>query len=471
MEIQKRIGFVLGPLAFLLVWLLEFGPTELASKVLAVAAWMLIWWITEALPIFITAMLPMVFFPALGIMGLKDTFVPYGSPIIFLFLGGFIIALAMEERKLHERIAYGLVRITGTNLKGVIFGFMLATALVAMWISNTATAVMMLPIAVSVIALVKEQADEVTFKRFSLLLMLGIAYAANIGGTVTLIGTPPNVVFAGYYFEHFQTEFAFSRWLMIGIPCGTLLLLGTYFLLTRVLYPIRTQQIDGIEELFDRKWKELGRMQLPEKLVLVVFSLTVFCWVFAVQINHLIGTNALNNTNIAMGGGLLMFLVPVSWKKGEFVLHWESTTKLPWGILILFGGGLSLASGLETAGMIDLLGDWVANSFNGSVFVLCLVLTAVALFATEVMSNVALVTVLLPVVFGIAEKSGVDATYLTIPVTLAASCAFMMPVSTPPNAVVYSSGHIKVSEMMKAGIWINLLAIAVIVGLMQLIPV
>lgn len=471
MEIQKRIGFVLGPLAFLLAWLLELGPTELASKVLAVAAWMLIWWITEALPIFITAMLPMVFFPALGIMGLKDTFLPYGSPIIFLFLGGFIIALAMEERKLHERIAYGLVRITGTNLKGVIFGFMLATALVAMWISNTATAVMMLPIAVSVIALVKEQADEVTFKRFSLLLMLGIAYAANIGGTVTLIGTPPNVVFAGYYFEHFQTEFAFSRWLMIGIPCGALLLLGTYFLLTRVLYPLRTQQIDGVEELFDRKWKELGNMQLPEKLVLVVFSLTVFCWVFAVQINHLIGTNALNNTNIAMGGGLLMFLVPVSWSKGEFILQWESTTKLPWGILILFGGGLSLASGLEVAGMIDLLGDWVANSFNGSVFVLCLVLTGVSLFATEVMSNVALVTVLLPVVFGIAEKSGVDATYLTIPVTLAASCAFMMPISTPPNAVVYSSGHVKVSEMMKAGIWINLLAILVIVGLMQLIKV
>jgi sodium-dependent dicarboxylate transporter 2/3/5 len=458
-------------MAFLLVWLLELGPTELASKVLAVAAWMLIWWITEALPIFITAMLPMVFFPALGIMGLKDTFVPYGSPIIFLFLGGFIIALAMEERKLHERIAYGLLRITGTNLKGVIFGFMIATALVAMWISNTATAVMMLPIAVSVIALVKEQADEVTVKRFSLLLMLGIAYSANIGGTVTLIGTPPNVVFAGYYFEHFQTEFAFNRWLMIGIPCGALLLLGAYFLLTRILYPLRTKHIEGVKELFDRKWNELGKMQLPEKLVLVVFSLTVFCWVFAVQINHLLGTNALNNTNISMGGGLLMFLVPVSWKKGEFIIQWESSAKLPWGILILFGGGLSLASGLEAAGMIDLLGDWVANSFNGSVLVLCLMLSAVSLFATEVMSNVALVTVLLPVVFGIAEKSGVDATYLTIPVTLAASCAFMMPISTPPNAVVYSSGYIKVSEMMKAGIWINLLAIAVIVGLMQLISI
>lgn len=471
MEIQKRIGFVLGPMAFLMIWLVDMGPTVLASKVLAVAAWMLIWWVTEALPIFITAMLPMVFFPALGIMGLKETFMPYGSPIIFLFLGGFIIALAMEERKLHERIAYGLVRITGTKLRGVIFGFMLATALVAMWISNTATAVMMLPIAVSVIALVKEQADEATVKRFSLLLMLAIAYAANIGGTVTLIGTPPNLVFAGYYFDHFHTEFAFSRWLLIGIPCGTILLLGAYYLLTYILYPIRTQEIEGVKELFDRKWTELGKMMLPEKLVLVVFSITVFCWVFSVQVNDLIGCSVLNNTNIAMGGGILMFVVPVSWKRAEFILHWESTSKLPWGILILFGGGLSLASGLETAGMIDILGNWVAASFNGSALVLCLVLTAVGLFATEVMSNVALVTVLLPVVFGIADKTGLDAAYLTIPVTLAASCAFMMPISTPPNAVVYSSGHIKVSEMMRAGIWINLLAIAIIVGLIQIISV
>jgi sodium-dependent dicarboxylate transporter 2/3/5 len=470
-EIQKRIGFILGPAAFLLVLFLDMGHTPLASKVLAVASWMLIWWITEALPIFITAMLPMVFFPAMGILSLKETFVPYGSPIIFLFLGGFIIALAMEERKLHERIAFGLVRITGTNLQGVIFGFMLATALVAMWISNTATAVMMLPIAVSVIALVKEQADEVTFKRFSLLMMLGIAYAANIGGTITLIGTPPNLVFAGYYFEHFQTEFAFSRWLLVGIPIGVTLLFASYFLLTRLIYPIKAQRIAGVQELFDRKWASLGKMQLPEKLVLLVFSLTVFCWVFSVQINDLIGSRMLNNTNIAMAGGLLMFVVPVSWKKGEFILHWESTAKLPWGILILFGGGLSLASGLEEAGLIDLIGDWVANSFNGSAFLLCLVLTAVSLFATEVMSNVALVTVLLPVVFGIAEKSGIDATYLTIPVTLAASCAFMMPISTPPNAVVYSSGHVKVGEMMKAGIWINLLAIVIIVGLMRIISV
>lgn len=471
MGIQKRIGFLLGPLACILILVFDAGPTDLATKVLAVAAWMLIWWITEALPIFITAMLPMVFFPALGIMGLKETFMPYGSPIIFLFLGGFIIALAMEERKLHERIAFGLVRLTGTNLKGVVFGFMLATALVAMWISNTATAVMMLPIGLSVIALVKEQVNEQTFKRFSLLLMLGIAYAANIGGTVTLIGTPPNLVFAGYYFDHFGTDFEFSRWLMIGIPCGILLLFGAYFLLTQFLYPLKTQKIEGVQQLFDEKWSALGKMQLPEKLVLVVFSLTVFCWVFSSQLNELLGSKVLNNTNIAMGGGLLMFMVPVSWKKGEFLLDWKSTSRLPWGILILFGGGLSLASGLDEAGLIDLLGNWVATSFSGSVVVLCLVITAVSLFATEIMSNVALVTVLLPVVFGIAEKSGIDPTYLTIPVTLAASCAFMMPISTPPNAVVYSSGHIKVAEMMKAGIWINLLAIAIIVGLMQVIPI
>jgi solute carrier family 13 (sodium-dependent dicarboxylate transporter), member 2/3/5 len=469
MNLVKRAGFILGPLLFISILLTDAGHTPLATKVLAVAAWMLVWWLTEALPIFITAMLPMVLFPALGIMPLKETFMPYGSPIVFLFLGGFIIALAMEERKLHERIAYGLVRLTGTDLRGVVFGFMMATALVAMWISNTATAVMMLPIALSVIALVAKQADEATAARFSLLLLLGIAYAANIGGTITLIGTPPNLVFAGYYFDAFGEEFSFARWLKFGIPIGVGLLLLTYLLLTSVIFPIRERKVKGVQELFDAKWAALGPMQLPEKLVLVVFSLTVFCWVFSTQINEVLGASVLNNTNIAMAGGLLMFMVPVSWKRGEFLLDWKSTQRLPWGILILFGGGLALAGGLEHAGIIHLVGEWVADNAGTSPFMLCLGLTVVALFATEVMSNVALVTVLLPVVLGIAEGTGIEVTYLAIPVTLAASCAFMMPISTPPNAVVFASGHITVGQMARAGIWVNLLAVALIVGAMQIL--
>lgn len=469
MELSKRIGFFTGPAAFLLLLFTDAGPSPLATKVLAVAAWMLVWWMTEVFPIYITAMLPMVFFPALGIMDLKSTFAPYGSPIIFLFLGGFLIALAMEERRLHERIAFGLIRITGTKLSGVLLGFMIATATVAMWISNTATTVMMLPIALSVANLVKAQADEAQFKRFSLLLMLGIAYAANIGGTITLIGTPPNLVFAGYYFEATGHEFGFARWLSIGLPVGITLLSLCYLVLTRLIYPLKQQNVEGLKELFDAKWKALGKVDKGERAVMAVFLLTVFCWVFSGQLNALFGSRVLNNTNIAMAGGLLMFVVPVSWRKGEFILDWKSTTKLPWGILILFGGGLCLASGLQSAGLIDLVGQWVTDSFTTSPLVLCLALTVVALFATELMSNVALVTVLLPVVFSIAENAGIDITYLAIPVTLAASCAFMMPISTPPNAVVYSSGFVSIPQMMRAGIWINILAVVIIVLMMQLL--
>lgn len=463
----QRIGFLSGPLLFAFVLWLGPGETPIATRVLALAAWMLLWWMTEALPIYITAMLPMVFFPALGIMGIKETFMPYGSPIIFLFLGGFIIALAMEERKLHERIAFGLVRITGHGLHGVVFGFMAASAVVAMWISNTATAVMMLPIAVSVLHLVQKQASAATSARFALLLMLGIAYGANIGGTMTLIGTPPNLVFAGYWFEAFGVEFSFARWLAIGIPFGVTMLVASYLVLSRLVYPLREKHVDGLREMFDGRWNALGRIRGAELLVLTIFSATVFCWVFSSQINGLLGAQALNNTNIAMGGGMLMFMVPVSWKRGEFILHWNATQRLPWGILILFGGGLSLASGLEQAGIIQLVGDHVAASFQTSPLLLCLALTIVALFATEVMSNVALVTVLLPVVFGIADNMGIDAAYLAIPVTLAASCAFMMPISTPPNAVVYANGNITVGQMMWAGLWVNLLAVALIVGFAQ----
>lgn len=467
---SRKIGFFVGPLLFLILVVGQPFDESIVNNVLSVSAWMLTWWILEVFPIYVTALLPMVFFPALGILDLRETFMPYGSPIVFLFLGGFIIALAMEERRLHERLSYGLIRLTGTRPRQIILGFMIATALVAMWISNTATAVMLLPIALSVAELLKEQTkDEVLLKRFRLVLMLGIAYAANIGGTMTLIGTPPNLVFAGYYFETFGTDFPFSRWFIYGLPIGGVLLFLSYHLLTRVVYPVKGSAIIGAKELFQKKWIEMGRMSRAEISVLVVFAVTVFLWVFAQSINDLIGQRALNNTNIAMFGGLAMFVVPVNWKKSEFILDWKSTVKLPWGILLLFGGGLAMAKGLETAGIIQAIGDFISHNTDLSPFMLVLLLTAFALFATELMSNVALVTVLLPVVIGIGESTGVDPLLLAIPVTLAASCAFMMPISTPPNAVVYSSGHVSVQQMMRAGFWMNLVSIAVIVGVVMLL--
>lgn len=369
----------------------------------------------------------------------------------------------MEERRLHERISYGLIRLTGTKPRQIILGFMIATALVAMWISNTATAVMLLPIALSVSKLLGEQSkDEQLLQRFRLLLMLGIAYAANIGGTMTLIGTPPNLVFAGYYYETFGVDFPFSRWFIFGLPTGGILLFLTYQLLTRILYPIGGSEIEGVKELIQKKWKEMGRISRAEGSVLVVFTITVLLWVFAQPLNDFMGVRALNNTNIAMFGGVAMFVVPVNWSEGEFILDWKSTVKLPWGILILFGGGLTMAKGLETAGIIQSIGEFFANNTDLSPFALVLLLTTFAVFATELMSNVALVTVLLPVVIGIGKSTNVDPLLLAIPVTLAASCAFMMPISTPPNAVVYSSGYVSVKQMMRAGFWLNIISIAVI---------
>jgi solute carrier family 13 (sodium-dependent dicarboxylate transporter), member 2/3/5 len=470
MDLYKRIAFFFGPAMFLFLLLFDFGLEQLVAKVLAVAAWMVIWWVFEVLPIYITAMLPMVFFPALGVMDIKSTFLPYGSPIVFLFLGGFLIALAMEEHKLHHRLAFGLIKLTGSKPRGIILGFMIATASVAMWISNTATTVMMLPIGLSVIHLMKEQQlDQKFLRRFSLLLMLGIAYAANIGGTMTLIGTPPNLVFAGYYFAEFGQDFGFGRWLMIGIPTGVALIISGYYLLVKWVYPIANKPLDGVAEMFDEKWRALGKMNKSERLVMVVFTLTVIAWVSLEWLNAWIGMKVFNNTNIAMGGGLLMFLVPVNLGKGEFLLHWESTKRLPWGILILFGGGLCLASALEAAGLIDTIAHWVNDHVSSNAFMICLGLTLLSIFLTELMSNVALVTVLLPVVFALATQMNIDPIYLTIPVTLAASCAFMMPISTPPNAIVYSSGYITVGQMMRAGIWMNLLATIIILGLCTLI--
>jgi sodium-dependent dicarboxylate transporter 2/3/5 len=447
----------------MLLFFLDVGSDAMQTKVLAIAAWMLVWWVLEVVELYVTAMLPMVLFPMLGVMSVTDTFIPYANPIIFLFLGGFILALAMEERRLHERIAFGLLRLTGTRPAGIVFGFMLATWSVAMWISNTATAVMLLPIAISIIQLLNDEGTDARLVgRFSLLMMLGIAYAANIGGLVTLIGTPPNLVFAGFYYEAFGTEFEFVDWLKVGIPTGTLLLGAGYLVLTRLVYPISSRRIEGVGALLQQRWLALGSMKRPEISVLAIFLFTVFLWVFSVPINQWLGTRALNNTSIAMLGGVLMFVTPVDLRKGEMVLEWQHARKLPWGILILFGGGLSLASGLEQAGIISLIANAVARQEIDSVFVLMLGLTLVALFLTEVMSNVALVTVLLPVVFGISAEMDVNPLLLTIPVTMAASCAFMMPISTPPNAVVYSSGYVSVKQMLRAGIWMNIVSVIII---------
>ncbi|WKN40603.1 SLC13 family permease [Tunicatimonas pelagia] len=463
----KIVGLLLGPLLFLLIYFLVSidGLDANATKVLAVAGWMVLWWVTEAVALPVTALLPLILFPVFGILPTAEAAAPYASPIVFLFMGGFLIALAMEKRNLHRRIALNLIRLTGTHANGIILGFMLATAFLSMWISNTATTVMMLPIAVSVIDLLKDQQSEKAqagYRKFALGLMLCIAYSANIGGTTTIIGTPPNVVMVGYMQEFYGRDVAFGKWLLVGIPVCVTLLTITYLMITQVLFRHRLKGLAGSGNIITDKLRELGAMSKAEKLVATIFTLTACCWIFQTTINGWLGDKYLNNTIVAMGGGLLMFVVPISLRTQEYVLDWKSTERLPWGILLLFGGGLCLAKGMEMTGIVQLVGERLAGEGTLALPILILALTGFSLFITEIMSNVALIVIFAPVALGIADSLGIEPMLLVAPVTIASSCAFMMPVSTPPNAIVFSSGHIRIADMVKAGFFLNILSIMVL---------
>ena len=467
MRSYKLVGLLAGPVLFgsISLTLSVAALDDNAIQVIAVAAWLVVWWMTEAVPLPVTALLPLVLFPLLGIFRMGDAAAPYASPIVFLFMGGFIIALAMEKRNLHRRIALNLIRLTGTDANGIILGFMLATAFLSMWISNTATTVMMLPIALSVIELLREQSpdgDSRGYRRFALGLMLCIAYSANIGGTTTIIGTPPNVVLVGYMQEFYQQDLTFGRWLLVGVPVCVILLSGTYWMVTRVLFPHHLGKLAGSGTLIADKLRALGSMSRAEKLVAAIFALTAFCWIFQTTLNNWLGADYLDNTIVAMGGGLLMFIIPLSLSRQEYLLDWKSTERLPWGILLLLGGGLCLAKGMETTGVVQLVGERLAGDGTISLTVLIVALTGFSLFITEIMSNVALTVIFVPVVLGIANSLHVEPMLLAVPVTIASSCAFMMPVSTPPNAIVFSSGHIRIIDMVKAGFFLNILSILVL---------
>jgi sodium-dependent dicarboxylate transporter 2/3/5 len=423
---------------------------------------MVIWWITEATPMAVAALLPIVVFPALGIFDLVHATAPYASPIIFLFMGGFFLALGLEEYGLHKRIALTLVNLTVTCANGFIFGFMLATGFLSMWISNTASTIMMLPIAVTVINLIKQTVDNKKgLDLFSVSLMLGIAYSANIGGMATIIGTPPNVVFVGYAEQLLNIDIDFSKWMLIGVPISASLLLITFLFLTKVLYRNKLGTMNAVAQLINSEVTKMGKMSREEKMVAIIFGITASMWIFKLPINSLIGHPILNDTATAMIGGILMFTVPVNFKTGKGLVPWEATKRLPWGILLLFGGGMTLAKGMETTGLIQIIADVVAQNPMSSILVY-LILIGSMLFLTELMSNVALATIYIPVVIAIANGLGMNPLLLSIPVAMAASCAFMMPISTPPNAIVFSSGHIRTMQMVKTGFALNIIAIAIL---------
>lgn len=460
----KQIGLLVGPLLFFLSFLIsEPLISPIGDKVIAVAIWMISWWVTEAVSISVTALLPLLLFPILKVMPLDEVGGYYGSPIIFLFFGGFVLALALEKVNLHRRIALTIIKYTGATPNKVILGFMIATAFLSMWISNTATTVVMLPIAMSVIYLLIKDEDGFTKKdrNFALSVMLGIAFSANAGGIATVIGTPPNSVLIGLLENEYQIEISFLKWMLLGLPFSALMITIIYFVLIK-FFPSKGLDFNTSKNIIQEELEKLGPTSSKEKQVLIIFGVTIALWISRTLINSLIPGLKLNDTTISMAGAIAMFAIPHSFKKGDFILEWKDTQKLAWGILILFGGGLALAKGMSASGIVDRVSELIAHA-NLPVLVTVGILITLMLFLTELMSNVALVAVLAPVVAGIAIGLDIPILHLLIPVTIASSCAFMLPMATPPNAIVFASGYIKVKDMVRVGIFLNLIAVGLLI--------
>lgn len=471
MPLSKKIGLILGPLLFFIAINLPFEiVSQNGDAVIGVALWMVTWWITEAVSISVTALLPLILFPLLKIMPIAEVGANYGSPIIFLFFGGFVLALALEKVNLHKRIALTIVKMTGTTPNKVVLGFMIATGLLSMWISNTASTVVMLPIALSVIQLLIDDEDGFTKddKNFALSVMLGIAFSANAGGIATVIGTPPNSVLIGLLENEYNTEISFLKWMTIGLPFSIIMIAIVYVVLIKWMFPNKNLQFKASSDVIDTELKKLGNISAKERMVLIIFGITVLLWVFRTLINHHFPNLKLSDTIISVTAAIALFAIPFNLKKGDFILRWKDTEKLAWGILILFGGGLALAKGMSSSGIVQLISENI-KSLDVSVLLIASLLILLMLFMTELMSNVALVAVLAPVVAGIAIGLDIPIVHLLIPVTIASSCAFMLPMATPPNAIVFASGYIKVSQMARAGVILNLIAVALLVVAFQFV--
>lgn len=465
-NIRDWVSLGMGVALFLFMLLANpFQVDANAVKVLAVAALMITWWVTEAMPMPAVALLPLVLFPLMNIAPIKEVATGYGDSVLFLFMGGFMIGLAIEKWNLHKRIALSIVKITGTSGDRIVLGFILATGFISMWLSNTATTMMMYPIAASVILVVKENhKGNAHLGNFALAIMLAIAYASNFGGIATIIGTPPNVAFVSYIQEKYNYTVQFVDWFIICAPLAIILLFTLYIVMTKFLYPNRLSSDAATKEHIRNELKQLGPISGAEKRVLIIFLVTASLWITKDLLNNT-GLIKLDDTIIALIGALALFICPSGSNNASGsrkILEWSDTSKMAWGILLLFGGGIALATALEKAGLIQQLGRWIADFSGSGGFMLILMITLISVFVSEVMSNIAQVIVFSPVIAGIADAMGVNPLLLGIPMTLGASCASMMPMGTPPNAIVFASGHIKLHQMVKTGLVMNIISVILI---------
>lgn len=464
MNPTKRIGFLLGPLLFILIFFF-FEPEGLspqARAILASTAWIAVWWITEAIPIAITALLPIVLFPLTGGLDLETTTSAFGHKYVFLYMGGFIIAIAIEKWNLHRRIALNIINFIGSDIKKIILGFMVATAFLSMWISNTATSVMMLPIGIAIITQLKDNPNTVEDENqlFGKALMLAIAYSASIGGIATLIGTPPNLVLAGVVLDTYDYEITFLQWFMFGFPISVVLLFISWKYLTSFAFKFQQKEFPGGKEEIKRLLKTLGRISYEEKMVAFVFGTTAFFWITrSLLFDKLIPK--LDDTIIAVVFAIVLFLIPAKNKK-EQLMGWEDAVKLPWGIILLFGGGMALANGFESSGLAQWIGGQMTTFAGMTTIVLILLLITAVNFLTEITSNLATTAMLLPVLAPMAVTVDIHPFVLMVAAAVAASCAFMLPVATPPNAVVFGSGYLRIPDMVSKGFIMNIISIIIL---------
>jgi len=463
---SKQFGLFLGPILFVLI-LLFFKPRDLSTEgvaILAATMWIAVWWITEAIPIAVTSLLPIILFPLTAGISLAELTSAYGHKYIFLYIGGFMLAIAIERWNLHKRIALNVINFIGTDVKSIILGFMVATAFLSMWISNTATSVMMLPIGMAIVAQLRDNPETVENENliFGKMLMLAIAYSASIGGMSTLIGTPPNLVFASVVFETYGLDISFTQWIKIGLPLSLVILFICWKYLTSFAFDFKQKSFPGGRAEIEKQLKALGKMSYEEKMVLLVFFLTALAWISrSFLLNKILP--ALDDTIIAIIAAILLFIIPAAKEKKRSLLKWDEAVKIPWGILLLFGGGLALASGFKSSGLAQWIGGQLTLLEGVSLILLLAVVVASINFLTEITSNLATTALMLPILAPLALAIGVHPYILMVGATLAASCAFMLPVGAPPNAVVFGSGYLKIQEMFKVGIWLNIITILLVI--------
>lgn len=463
----QLIGLFLGP-ALCLAMMVSGGPENLdraAWNTAAIGVLMAIWWATEAIPLAATALLPIVLFPLFDVRSINDTVSPYSNQVIYLFLGGFIVAFAMQRWSLHRRIALTVLQYTGGNGASLIGGFMLASAVISMWVMNTSTTMMLLPIGISIIAVIHNSVAGLTDKDkhdFQCALLLGIAYSATIGGIATLVGTAPNAVLAGFMADTYGTEIAFANWMLVGLPVSAVLLPLSWLTLTKIIFKVDFHTSGEGRAALVRMRQELGPISTPERRVAIVFVTMAILWVIRPLLTRLPALENLEDSMIAMAGAIALFALPSGSEEDPRLLRWRYAEKLPWGVLVLFGGGLALAGAVAGTGLAQWIGQSLQALGDLPVILLIAITATLIVFLTELTSNTATTTTFLPVVGAIAIEAGFDPLLVTVPVTLAASCAFMLPVATPPNAIVFGSGLLSIPTMMRAGFALNIIGIIVV---------